>query len=96
MFPFVGFTLLTIWWIVRDTKVPPAQPTAWGAIRWRWLLGAVVLTPLIALTFQQVDDYGAMAKVATGLAIVQWLMLITSVDDPGPASAAVGAIGQRE
>lgn len=80
-FPFGLVAVSAVAWIYLDSKLPGEAPRGWSDLRWRTLAIALLLTPLIALIFQMGEGYDWSAKVATGTAILQWLMFIHSLEN---------------
>lgn len=77
--PFFGFLCLSVVLVVRERKGARPPVVGWRAIDHRGLVLAIALTPVIALTFGSGDEFDVRAKAATALAVVQWLVLISSV-----------------
>lgn len=74
--PFAGFAALTVWWIAREVGGRSRTPTAaWGQIDRRALAIALLLLPAAALSFALGEGFDGPTKLATGLVVVQWILL---------------------
>lgn len=77
--PFLAFTVLAVALVVRERvgTSPPRRP--WSDVDGRALLLAVALTPVIAVSFGSGSEFDTRARIATALAVLQWLLLISAL-----------------
>lgn len=73
--------LAAAWFVVLDVRAPAQAHRPWTGIRWKELIAAVALTPVVAAVFHLGDGYDWSARVATAGAIVQWLLFIHAVEN---------------
>lgn len=83
LLPVIGFSALSalLVWRERIGLQPPPRPGK--TVDRRALLLALALVPAIALTFGTGMEFGMRDRVATGLAVLQWLLIVSGLQATG-------------